>query len=160
MSCVALIADDIDEGRPAKHAPNGGIDNCGQALAGTDLAPEGFIERQRIVNPVAGECIDDQALLIGGDHLLLVCLQIENPPVELFNGLNERCPPIKARLIDSPHRLAKLENERAMGLIDDEGGKPDSRGRRDNHQEKKSDNARSHRWPPVCPECCRSPRGR
>ena len=26
---VALIADDIDEGRPAEHAPNGGIDDGG-----------------------------------------------------------------------------------------------------------------------------------
>ena len=104
------------------------FDDCGEARTCALLGAERPVERQRVDDAVAGEGIDHQPLLVGGDDLLLVGFQIENALVELNDRLHKGPAPVKPRLayhqhrlatLNNAHRLAELQNDRPMRLIDD-----------------------------------------
>ena len=85
------------------------------ALVGTTLE-----EQQRIDDLIAGEGIDHEPLLVGGDHLLVGGVDVEDALVENIDVLHERDLILQPRLGDDALRLAEFEHERLLRLADGE----------------------------------------
>ena len=79
-----------------------------------------LIEQQRVGDAVAGVGVDDEPLLVGDDDLLGRRLEIEQAVVVEDDVLDERPLDLQAGLANDPPRLAELQHQRLLGLVDDE----------------------------------------
>ena len=79
-----------------------------------------MIEQQGIDDAVARKGIDDDALLVGGGHLLRRRIEVEDALVEVVDRLHHRDLPVQPRVGDDLHRLAELEHDRLLVLVHDE----------------------------------------
>ena len=120
----------------------------GQPVAGPVLVAHGLIHAQRIDDAVAGEGVDLEPLLVGGDHLLGRHVEIEDPGVEIGHLLQEGDLPVQAWLFDHALRIAVLHHERLFGLVDREQAAARYRAQ-DHEGEQQKNGAHAHCPPPV-----------
>jgi hypothetical protein len=117
---VALVSHHGLEARGAKHAPQRGLEDRPKPRPGDAFIAHGLVEQQRIGNAPTGKGVNNKTLLVRGDHLLRRRVEIEQALVEERDVLDERNLEIQTGLGHEPLRLAELENERLLGLIDRE----------------------------------------
>ena len=75
---------------------------------------------QRIGDAVAGEGVDHEPLLVAQDQLDRRRVEIEHALVEILDLLDERHLEVQARVLDDVDRVAELQHQRLLGLMDGE----------------------------------------
>jgi len=150
----APVADDLDESRVAKHAPDGRVEHDAEARLGHRNRPDRLKEKQRIDDAIATERVDHQAPLIRGDDLERRGIEVEDALLEIDHVVDQRqlivdARLIFARLIDRANRIAKAQDQRLLGLVDDENAEIERDADRDDDGEAKpTEDAASHWLPP------------
>ena len=84
------------------------------------LVAHALEEHQRVGDAVARKGIDDEPLLVGGNHLLRGGVDVEDALVEIFDVLDERDFVVQPWVLDLALRLAEFEHQRLLGLVDRE----------------------------------------
>ena len=92
--------------------------NGPESRVGTLLVAQALKEQQGIDDLVTREGIDDEPLLVGGDHFLRGGVDVEDAFVEQHNILNERNFVLKPSLGDDALGLAEFEHDRLLSLAD------------------------------------------
>ncbi len=117
---LALVPHHLDEGDFAEHAAQRGVQERRQLDVGSLDRADALIELQRVLDAVAGEGVDHQPLLVGGDHFLRWVFEIEDALVDVDHGVDERRLEMQARLGDDADGLAEPHHQRLLGLRDGE----------------------------------------
>ena len=148
---LALVAHHLRQRGLAEHAAQRRVEQDRELQVRAIDGADGLVEFQRVLDAVARERIDHQALLVGGDHLLRRVLEIEDALVDIDDAVDQRDLGMQSRLGDHAHRLAQPHHQRLAGLIDREQS---AVGDDQRHDDEGGDDAageiESHRPPPVC----------
>src|SRR5215472_12116855 len=116
----ALIRQQSRQRHIAEHAPQAAAHHRIQSSADGGFGTHRLIEQQRIGNAVPRIGIDDEPFLIRNDDFLGWRLEIEKPVLVINDVLDEGPLDLEAGVANDPPRLAKLQDQRLLGLIDDE----------------------------------------
>ena len=112
------------------------------------LVADRLVVEQRVGDAVAGERVDHEALLVGGDHLLRRSVEIEQAAVEDAHLLHERDFGVEPRRGDLPLELAELEDERLLALLHGEQRQPQADDGDDRHDQREQFHEPAHGAPP------------
>ena len=146
--------------RIGKDRADARIDDRGQADIGPGHTVDALVEAQRIDDPVARESVNDEPLLVGGDHLLLRQFEIEDTLVDRHDIFNEGHLEIEPRRGDRrPGYAAKAEHERLLRLLHDKNRREQQHKTREDDNPRYKTAGRAHFTPPAG-FFCNSPSGR
>ena len=84
--------------------------------------PDRLAEPQRVGDPVAGEGVDHEPLLVAEDQLDRRRVEVEHALVEIIDLLDERHLHVQPGSCTIAHRVAELQHQRLLGLMDGEQG--------------------------------------
>src|SRR5262245_4472387 len=148
---LALVAHDLRQRGLAQHAAQRRVEQGRQLQIRAVDSADGLVEFERLLDPVAGEGVDHQPLLVGGDHLLRRVFEVEDALVDADDAVDQRDLGMQSGLGDYPYRLAQPNHQRLPGLIDREQR---AIGDDQRHDDEGGDDAAGeiepHRPPPVC----------
>jgi hypothetical protein len=135
----------------AEHPAQRRVEQAGElGIRAIDRADR-LIEFQHILDAVAGEGIDHEPLLVRCNHFLRGILKVENPIVDVDDGVDQRDLVVQPGLGDHFHRLAQPHHQRLAGLIDrKQGAIGDDQPRDDKGGDDAANETEPHRPPPVC----------
>ena len=138
----ALVADELDEGGIAEHAPDSRVEDDRELRVGDRDRADRLIEQQRIDDLVAAEGVDDEPLLVGSDDLERRRVEVEDALVELDHVVDERPFVIEAGRRDHPDRIAEAKHQRLLRRVDDEHAEIEGdRDRDEDHEADAEDTA-------------------
>lgn len=106
----------------AERPADAGVDDRREARAHHAFVADRLEEFERIDDAVARKRIDDETLLVRGDHLLGRHVELEHAAIEEGDVLDERNLEVEARLPDHALRLAELQHQRLCRLVHRENG--------------------------------------
>ena len=118
---VPLAGQDRGECFATESPTNRRVDDGLKPSARAKLVANCLVEQQRVFDLVAGVSIHLKAFLVGQDHLFGILRdQAENTLFVIDDVLDERQLEGEPRLLDGPFRLAELEHQRLLRLVDGE----------------------------------------
>ena len=139
------------ERRLAQHAPQRRVEQDRELRVGALDRADGLVEAQRLLDAIAREGIDHEALLVGGDHLLRRVFQIEDALVDPDHAVDQRHLEVQAGLGHDADRLAEPDHQRLLRLIDGEQRRIAEHQRGENEDEDDAAcDTEPHRAPPLC----------
>ena len=133
------------QGDLAEHPPDIGVDDRREPRPQQPLVADGLVVEQGVGDAVAGESVDDEALLIRRDDLFGGGVEIKQPPVEPHDFLQEGELGVKAGCGDLPLELAELQDERLFALFDGE-----QRHRQEDRRDDRRDDRGQFQEPAHC----------
>src|SRR5262249_30625244 len=146
----ALVAHHLDEGRLAQHTPQRRYQQGRQPRTRALDRADRLIEPERILDAVAREGVDHQALLIGGDQLLRRRLEVEDALVDVYDAVDKRVFDVQAGIGNDADRIAQLDHDCQFPLVH---GEQRAVAHDDQQQDQDGDDAAGktdpHRVPPV-----------
>ena len=116
----AVLREDREQRRLAQHAAQAREDDRLEPAAEGELVADRLPKAQRIDDPVAGEGVDHEPLLVAQHQLDRRRIEVEHALLEVVDLLDERHLQVQPGLVDDADRVAELQHQRLLGLVDGE----------------------------------------
>ena len=119
----AVVAHDLRQVGLAEHAADRRVHDVAELAVGLPRGLDRLVELERIDDSVAQEGVDLDPRVVGGQHLLVRRLQVEDALVEVDDVLDQRDLEVQPRLGDEAaagDRLAEAQQQRLLRLRHDE----------------------------------------
>ena len=148
----ALVAHHLNERALAEHAPHRRNQQGREPRIGALDRAHRLEELQRVIDAIAREGIDHEPLLVGGDDLLRLRLEVENALIDVDHAVDQRELHVEPGLGDDTHRLAEPDDQRLLGLMHGEQAAIAQERQKDRDDDQDTaGKTEPHREPPVVP---------